>query len=108
MELLTGRNPERSDDSGTSLPCWVRQNFHGQWCDVKLLRENQMARQEMTKMMQLAIECVSSESERRPTMEKVVHQIEDICELTEGRSDSIGSSVDNTGEGPSMRTGMIF
>jgi hypothetical protein len=108
MELLTGRNPERSDDSGTSLPCWVRQNFHGQWRDVKLSGENQMAKQEMTKMMQLAIECVCSEPDRRPPMERVVQHIEDICELTEGRSDSIDSSVDNTSEGPSIRTGMIF
>ncbi|KAJ4752817.1 Leucine-rich repeat protein kinase family protein [Rhynchospora pubera] len=99
LELLTGRAPGQAD-GGVDLPRWVQQEFSDQLLDVELLRENQIAVQEMMRMMQLAMECVGLDPDRRPTMESVVRQIEDICDLAKSRSDSMGSSIDDTGERP--------
>ncbi|XP_078165791.1 putative inactive receptor kinase At1g48480 [Carex rostrata] len=104
LELLTGRAPGYAD-GGVDLPRWIQQDFSDQLLDVELLRENQIAVQEMMRMMQLAMECVGLDPDRRPTMESVVRQIEDICDLAKSRSDSMGSSVDDSGEQPLNRSG---
>jgi hypothetical protein len=103
LELLTGRTPGYAD-GGVDLPRWVQQDFSDQLLDVELLRENQMALHEMMRMMQLAMECVALDPERRPTMESVVRQIEGKCDLASSRSDSTASSVDDTGERPLTRS----
>ncbi|KAF3338228.1 inactive receptor kinase [Carex littledalei] len=103
LELLTGRAPSYADGD-VDLPRWIQQDFSDQLLDVELLRENQIAVQEMMRMMQLAMECVGLDPDQRPTMEGVVRQIEDICDLAKSRSDSMGSSdVDDSGEQPLNR-----
>jgi hypothetical protein len=107
LELLMGRAPGYAD-GGVDLPRWVQQEFSDQLLDAELLRENQMALQEMMRMMQLAMECVALDPERRPTMESVVCQIEDMCDLMSSRANSMASSVDDTGERPLTCSGKFI
>ncbi|KAJ3679693.1 hypothetical protein LUZ60_017704 [Juncus effusus] len=103
LELLTGKAPGHAD--GVDLPKWVRQENSDQILDVELLRENQVAVDEMMRMTQVAMECLNMDPDRRPPMDNVVRQIEDICDSVKSR-DSRSSSIDDTsGERPLNRSG---
>ncbi|CAN6438643.1 unnamed protein product [Victoria cruziana] len=90
LELLTGRAPaqksppppqEGGQMAVVDLPKWVQSIVREEWTaevfDAELLRYKNIE-EELVAMLQIALACVVSQPEARPTMADVVKMIEDI------------------------------
>lgn len=77
LEVLTGKSPTLESD----LPRWVRSAVRDEWTaeifDQELLRYKNIE-EELVSMLHVAMACVVTEAEKRPTMPDVVRMIEEI------------------------------
>ncbi|KAM3390592.1 hypothetical protein ACQJBY_012285 [Aegilops geniculata] len=103
LELLTCKAPTNSRRylEGVDLLQWVCSVVREEWTaevfDVELIRWEQKDGEEecMARLLQLAINCCSQDANSRPTMPKVVQQIEEIgreSKLAPGKTPSLESS----------------
>lgn len=83
LELLTGKAPNQQSlgEDGIDLPRWVESVVQEEWTaevfDVELMRFHNIE-EEMVPLLQVAMSCVSTVPDQRPTMSKVVRMIEDM------------------------------
>eukprot|EP00250_Pteridium_aquilinum_P007408 c17131_g1_i1 orf=1148-3136(+) len=82
LELLTGKAPtQTSSDEGIDLPRWVQSVVREEWTaevfDVELMRYDNIE-EEMVQILQIAMSCVATLPDERPTMSQVVKMIEDV------------------------------
>ncbi|KAE9606100.1 putative protein kinase RLK-Pelle-LRR-III family [Lupinus albus] len=70
------------DEEGVDLPRWVQsavqKEQNNEIFDVELLRY-QNVKEEMLKLLQLALECTAEYPEKRPSMDVVASKIQEIC-----------------------------
>ncbi|KAI7727751.1 hypothetical protein M8C21_013141 [Ambrosia artemisiifolia] len=96
LELLTGKSPGKMEDR--DLPKWVGSIIESEWIsevlDLELLRYTPLDEDEMVNTLQLAMDCVSKLPDRRPDVQQVLQQLEEI------RSET-ATSGDDGGAGPS-------
>ncbi|GLU17831.1 hypothetical protein SLE2022_341830 [Rubroshorea leprosula] len=83
LEMLTGKAPSQTPghEEVVDLPRWVQSVVREEWTaevfDVELIRYPYIE-EEMVQMLQIAMTCVPSLPDTRPTMEEVVRMIEEI------------------------------
>ncbi|XP_044968225.1 receptor like protein kinase S.2-like [Hordeum vulgare subsp. vulgare] len=100
LELLTCKAPANSDMEGVHLAQWVRSVVHAEWTasvfDAELRGQEKDGKQEcMVRLLWLALNCCSEYPNKRPTMPKVVQQIEEIergSKLAPAKTPSLESS----------------
>ncbi|XP_048557367.1 probable inactive receptor kinase At1g48480 [Triticum urartu] len=102
LELLTCKAPVNStrDMEGARLAQWVRSIVHTEWTalvfDVELRGREKDGKEEcMVRLLWLALNCCSEYPNKRPTMPKVVQQIEEIrreSKLAPAKTPSLESS----------------
>ncbi|KAL4366831.1 hypothetical protein GQ457_05G005580 [Hibiscus cannabinus] len=84
LELLTGKAPTHAltDEEGVDLPRWVQSVVREEWTaevfDLELLRY-QNVEEDMVQLLQLAINCTAQYPDKRPAMDEVTNQIEELC-----------------------------
>ncbi|KAE8701308.1 putative inactive receptor kinase [Hibiscus syriacus] len=84
LELLTGKAPTHAltNDEGVDLPRWVQSVVREEWTaevfDLELLRY-QNVEEYMVQLLQIAINCTAQYPDKRPAMEEVTSQIEELC-----------------------------
>lgn len=111
LELLTGKAPaQTSNEEGIDLPRWVQSVVREEWTaevfDVELMRY-QNIEEEMVQILQIAMACVASLPDQRPTMAQVVKMIEDVrgFETDDGnRQSSSDKSKESNGYTPQRAT----
>lgn len=85
LELLTGKAPTQAvlNDEGIDLPRWVQSVVQEEWTgevfDPELLRYQETVEEEMVQLLQLAIDCVDHNPDRRPSMAEVTSRIDELC-----------------------------
>lgn len=83
LELLTGKSPNQASlgEEGIDLPRWVQSVVREEWTaevfDVELMRY-QNIEEEMVQLLQIAMACVSTVPDQRPSMPEVVRLMEEI------------------------------
>lgn len=84
LELLTGKAPLRSpgrDDAVLDLPRWVQSVVREEWTaevfDAELVKCPDIE-DDLVRMLQIAMQCVSRRASQRPRMEDVVGMLEDL------------------------------
>ncbi|KAJ0697747.1 putative protein kinase RLK-Pelle-LRR-III family [Helianthus annuus] len=96
LELLTGKSPGEMEDQ--NLPQWVGSIIESEWIsevlDLDMLRDTPLDEDEMVSTLQLAMECVSKLPHRRPDVQQVLQQLEEI------RPETATTSSDDGGAGP--------
>eukprot|EP00249_Psilotum_nudum_P016634 c25920_g2_i1 orf=870-2858(+) len=91
LELLTGKAPASpsSSDEGIDLPRWVQSVVREEWTsevfDLELMKYENV-QEEMVQMLQVALACVASSPDQRPTMKQVVEMIENIRKINGDRA----------------------
>ncbi|KAJ0744633.1 putative protein kinase RLK-Pelle-LRR-III family [Helianthus annuus] len=95
LELLTGKSPGEVE-----LPKWVQMTVREEWVSevivLELLGRNTSLEKKMDKMLQLAMDCVSTLPQGRPDVHLVLQQLEEIS------LETAPSSSDDGGAGPSL------
>ncbi|KAJ7961053.1 Receptor-like kinase [Quillaja saponaria] len=92
LEMLTGKAAIQSGhDDVDDLPKWVQSVVREEWTaevfDIKLMSYSSME-EELVQMLQLAMACVNTVPEMRPSMEEVVTMMEEIRPSDSGNSPS--------------------
>lgn len=108
LELLTGKAPtQTANEEGIDLPRWVQSVVREEWTaevfDVELLRYDNIE-EEMVQILQIAMSCVATSPDQRPTMSQVVKMIEDVrafeTDDTNRQSSSDKSTKESNGHTP--------
>ncbi|GMJ00715.1 receptor-like kinase 1 [Hibiscus trionum] len=94
LELLTGKAPTNAllNEEGVDLPRWAQSIVREEWTaevfDPKLLRYLHV-KEDMVKLLQVAIDCTAQYPDKRPSMSEIITQIEEL----DCRSPEKGSSM---------------
>ena len=103
LELLTGKAPNQVslNDVGIDLPKWVQSVVREEWTaevfDLELMRY-QNIEEEMVAMLQVAMQCVDSVPERRPTMSDVLPLLEDVHPFSSDTGDEASRQSESVSE----------
>lgn len=102
LELLTGKAPSQtSQEQGMDLPKWVQSVVREEWTsevfDHELMKFNDIE-EEMVQLLQIALACVSSSPDQRPTMAEVLKMIQDVRHLSDP------NGADDEGRSPTTTT----
>ncbi|KAK9013134.1 hypothetical protein V6N11_041153 [Hibiscus sabdariffa] len=89
LELLTGKAPAHAlTNDGVDLPRWVQSVVEEEWraevFDLELLRYENVE-EDMVQLLQLAINCTAQYPDKRPAMDQVMSQIEDLSSSSNQR-----------------------
>lgn len=109
LELLTGKSPNQASlgDEGIDLPRWVQSVVREEWTaevfDVELMRYNNIE-EEMVQLLQIAMACVSTVPDQRPSMPEVLRMIEDMNRSESATDDGIRQSSDDPSKGSDGQT----
>ncbi|KAG5035219.1 hypothetical protein JHK87_010129 [Glycine soja] len=102
LELLTASLSEE----GIDLPRWVQSVVREEWTaevfDAELMRYHNIE-EEMVRLLQIAMTCVSLVPDQRPNMDEVVRMIEDISR-SETTDDGLRQSSDDPSKGSDGHT----
>lgn len=105
LELLTGKAPNQPSfgEEGIDLPRWVQSVVREEWTaevfDEELMRYHDNE-EEMVQLLQIAMTCVTSLPNQRPSMQELVRMIEDINRGA-GTDDGLRQSSDDPSKGGS-------
>ncbi|KAJ8442354.1 hypothetical protein Cgig2_018610 [Carnegiea gigantea] len=109
LELLTGKSPNQASlgDEGIDLPRWVQSVVREEWTaevfDVELMRYHNIE-EEMVQLLQIAMACVSTVPDQRPSMPEVLKMIEDMNRSESATDDGIRQSSDDPSKGSDGQT----
>lgn len=107
LELLTGKAPNQASlgEEGIDLPRWVQSVVREEWTaevfDVELMRYHNIE-EEMVQLLQIAMACVATGPDQRPSMPEVVRMIEDINRAE--TDDALRQSSDDPSKGSDAHT----
>ncbi|XP_022965636.1 probable inactive receptor kinase At2g26730 [Cucurbita maxima] len=107
LELLTGKAPNQQSlgEDGIDLPRWVESVVREEWTaevfDAELMRFHNIE-EEMVPLLQVAMSCVSTVPDQRPTMSKVVRMIENMNRSE--TDDGLRLSSDDPSKGSDVNT----
>ncbi|KAA3490142.1 putative inactive receptor kinase [Gossypium australe] len=107
LELLTGKAPNQASlgEEGIDLPRWVQSVVREEWTaevfDVELMRYHSIE-EEMVQLLQIAMTCVSTVPDQRPSMQEVVRMIEEMIRVE--TDDGLRQSSDDPSKGSDGQT----
>ncbi|KAE8675903.1 putative inactive receptor kinase [Hibiscus syriacus] len=107
LELLTGKAPNQASlgEEGIDLPRWVQSVVREEWTaevfDVELMRYHSIE-EEMVQLLQIAMTCVSTVPDQRPSMPEVVRMIEEMNRVE--TDDGLRQSSDDPSKGSDGQT----
>lgn len=104
LELLTGKAPNQASlgEEGIDLPRWVQSVVREEWTaevfDVELMRYPNIE-EEMVQFLQIAMTCVSTVPDQRPSMPEVVRMMEDLSRGDGATEEGLRQSSDDPSKG---------
>ncbi|RCV20225.1 hypothetical protein SETIT_4G039100v2 [Setaria italica] len=85
LELLTGKFPTQylhNAKGGTDLVMWatsaMADGFERDLLDPAIMAKWKFAQQDMTRLIQVAVDCVEADPEKRPDMKEVAARVEEV------------------------------